>query len=285
MLKQTLDSILKQTFKDFEVLVIDNYSTDDTEKVVKSFKDKRIKYFKNKNNGLLAVNRNYAIKHAKGKFIAICDDDDLWLPSKLEEELAEFEKNPDIGLVCTNGISFNEKGEEQIMGSQKDQFFSFQYMMIDNPVMCSSAMIKKSVFDDVGILDESRDIFTAEDYEMWLRVAKKYKIKYLGEPLVKYRIHSGALQNQFLAGEKTLVLFENIYKKLLEKKVIDEETYRKSLKKVNYQNIILKLINNDKSLNMKIIYKIKMSRSDKFKIMIYYILLKIGLLNKIRRKK
>ena len=87
LLKETMEYILNQTFKDFELIIVDNYSSDNTENAVKSYNDKRIRYFKNQNNGVIAVNRNFGIKKARGEFITFCDDDDLWLPQKLEKQL------------------------------------------------------------------------------------------------------------------------------------------------------------------------------------------------------
>ena len=75
---EAIESILNQTFGDFELIIVDNYSNDNTEEVIKSYKDERIKYFKNRNNGIIAVNRNYGISKAQGEYIAFCDDDDLW---------------------------------------------------------------------------------------------------------------------------------------------------------------------------------------------------------------
>ena len=155
MLKQTIKSILEQTYKDFELLIIDNYSEDDTEKVVKNIKDSRIKYLKNRNGGLLAVNRNFAIKNSKGEYIAICDDDDLWHPTKLEKQIKEVEKDKKIALVCTNAVQFNNNGETGSINKKRDVDFSFEYLLKDNSIFCSSVLVRKSVLKDVGYFDEN----------------------------------------------------------------------------------------------------------------------------------
>lgn len=282
LLRETIDSILNQTFKDFELIIVDNYSTDDTEKVIKSYKDKRIRYFKNHNNGIVAVNRNFAIKKSKGEYIALCDDDDLWLPQKLEKQLLEFEKGEQIGLVCTNGFSFDETGEHRKMLKSMSGYFSFEDLLINNTIICPSVMVKKSVLEDVGIFDESREIFTGEDYELWLRIAKKYKIRYLGTPLVKYRTHAGALNKTYLDGDKILKVSKEIYKKLLDKEIIDIELYERLMERLDYKNLVLKLVNNDDAMNLETILKTKMSAFEKYRLAIMYFLFRAGILDTLR---
>lgn len=283
MLKETIDSILNQTFKDFELIVVDNYSTDNTEEIIKSYDDKRIKYFKNRNYGLLAVNRNFAIQKSKGEYIAICDDDDLWLPEKLEKQLLEFERDEKIGLVCSNGFSFDETGKHRKIGKSKSGYFTFKDLLIGNKIICCSAIFKKDILNDVGTFDESREIFTGEDYELWLRIAKRYKIRYIGIPLVKYRIHAGALQKMYFDRRKLLKVSKEIYKKLLERKVIDLKVYRQLIDKLNYQELILKLVKNDETVNIKIVVQAKMSMREKCRLMITYFLIRARLLNILRR--
>ncbi len=282
MLRETIDSILNQTLKDFELIIVDNYSTDNTEEVVRSYNDKRIRYFKNKNNGLLAINRNFAIKKSKGEYIAICDDDDLWMQEKLEKQLLEFEKDGEIGLVCSNGFYFDETGEHEKIGKSASGYFTFKDFLIDNKIICCSAIFKKSILDDVGIFDESQEIFTGEDYELWLRIAKRYKIRYIGTTLVKYRIHAGALQKMYFNRNELIEISNEIYKKLLEKKIIDIELYGRLMNRLNYQHLIFKLVNNDKTVNMKTIVQTKASVWEKCRLVITYFLIHTRLLNILR---
>jgi len=243
MVTETIDSILNQTFKDFELIVVDNESVDNTEEVVKSYADKRIRYFKHQNNGIIAVNRNYGISKAQSEYIAFCDDDDLWMPEKLERQLLEFEKDSQLGLVCSNGIYFDKNGEhgEMIKTKLKDGDFTFESLIWHNYIPSPSVLVKKEVIDDVGILDESPEFFACEDYEFWLRIAKKYRIKYIGSPLVKYRIHPGAhryTKSDIEAAERDRAL----YRKLLDKKILNFELYQKRLNKLNRRILLLKLL-------------------------------------------
>ncbi len=241
MVTETIDSILAQTFDDFELIVVDNESTDNTEEVIKSYTDNRVKYYKNQNNGVVAVNRNYGISKAQGQYIAFCDDDDLWLPEKLEKQMLEFEKDNQIGLVCTNAIVFSEDGEhgERIKARLKDSHFTFESLLRGNAIISSSVLVRKLVIDDVGMIDESPEIFRAEDYAFWLSIAKKYRIKYIDLPLIKYRIHTGAYSSK--AFSQVAELVKAVYKKLLNKGIIDSKLYQKSINRANRQVFLLKL--------------------------------------------
>lgn len=226
MVTGAIDSILNQTFKDFELIVVDNYSSDDTEEVIKAYNDERIRYVKHNNGGIIAVNRNYGIRQARGEYLAFCDDDDLWMPEKLEKQMLEFEKDDQIGLVCSNAIIFDESGErgELFNVGLPDSNFTLESLVWGNSVVCSSVLVKKRVIDDVGLMDESPQILRGEDYELWLRIAKKYRIKYVELPLMKYRTHPGSYSYK----KRSVAAIERnraVYRKLLGKGIIDRGLY------------------------------------------------------------
>lgn len=151
LLQETINSILNQTYKNFELIIIDNYSIDNTEKIVKTYikKDKRIKYYKNKNNGIVAINRNFGINKSQGRFIAFCDDDDVWINNKLEKQILEFKKDKKIGLICTNHIDIKENIELYNNKNLNDNDFTFCSLLKKNSVVNSSVVVKKSVINDV----------------------------------------------------------------------------------------------------------------------------------------
>ena len=281
LLQETLDAILNQTFKDFELIIIDNYSLDNTKEVVKSYNDDRIRYFKNQNDGIIAINRNFGIKKSKGEYIAFCDDDDLWMPDKLEKQLSEFEKDAQIGLVCTNGVNFNENGDFGLLHkrSLNDNDFKLESLVFENPIVNSSILIKKSVIDDVGMMDEEPEFFGAEDYSLWIRTTKKYRIKYIDLPLTKYRTHLGAYRNDT---EKSLAVTERIYGKLLKNGIIDIELYKRATGRLNYKHLILRLVNNDNTLDLETILQIKMGYMEKCRLIPIYFLFRAGMLNTLR---
>ena len=241
MVGETVDSILNQTFKDFELIIVDNDSTDNTEEVIKSYKDERIKYFKNQNNGIIAINRNYGIAKACGEYIAFCDDDDLWYPEKLEKQILELEKDSQIGLVCNNEIGFDDRGDhgEMIKTRLRDRDFPFESLIWANRISSSTVLVRKAVLDDVGVMDESPEIMTAEDYELWLRIAKNYRVKYIDLPLGKYRTHPGAYRKGPI---RALERDKLVYEKLLDKGILSVDLYQKRISKLNRQMLVLKFL-------------------------------------------
>jgi glycosyltransferase involved in cell wall biosynthesis len=283
LLKETMDSILNQTFTDFELIIVDNYSTDNTEKIVKSYNDKRIRYFKNHNNGIVAVNRNFGIKKSGGELIAFCDDDDLWMPKKLEKQILEFKEDSQVGLVCTNGFSFDKNGIRGKMGRSIDHYLVFDQLLKDNTIPSCSVMVRKRALDEVGIFDESQEILTEEDYELWLRIATKFKIKYIGTQLVKYRVHAGTFQSTYLKGVKPLEIMQRVYKKLLEKEIIDFKSYKKACNRLGHRIIIRKIVNGDNTINLETIRKTNMTSLEKFRATFIYLLFRVGMLRGIRQ--
>jgi glycosyltransferase involved in cell wall biosynthesis len=229
LLKETLDSILAQTMGSFEVILIDNGSTDGTREFCEGLAagDERFRFFGDAKPGNLAINRNYTVKHAGGRFIAYCDDDDLWEPDKLEVQLAEFEANPGLGMVTTDALAFGEEGPYGRLVKRKgDGWLTVDDLLSGyDEAVVSSVLIDKTVFDDVGLFDEDPAIFTQEDYEMWVRIAKARPIRYLDRPLVRYRIHGGMVSHkdarELIAKEK--VLFAGLHRK----GVLTDEEYKR----------------------------------------------------------
>jgi glycosyltransferase involved in cell wall biosynthesis len=189
LLLETLESILSQTFNGFELIVVDNMSVDDTEELVMGIQDSRIRYFKNPNNGIIAVNRNYGIEQAKGRYVAFCDDDDLWFPDKLYQQVSFLEQNIHVMLCYTHAESFdNQKIIARRMNRRNVRRNHFLELLRGNYIPNSSVMIRRNVFQVLGLLTENS--LLREDYEMWLRVAKHYNIFGIEASLIRYRIHS-----------------------------------------------------------------------------------------------
>lgn len=190
LLLETLESILSQTFNGFELIVVDNMSVDDTEELVMGIQDSRIRYFKNPNNGIIAVNRNYGIEQAKGRYIAFCDDDDLWFPDKLKLQVDLLENSPSVALCYTNAESFvANKVISNKMVRRVVHKYHFLQLLRGNFIPNSSVLIRRDVFLKLGRLSEN--VTLREDYEMWLRVSNCYSIIGIDESLISYRVHSG----------------------------------------------------------------------------------------------
>ncbi len=189
LLPETVDSILSQTFDDFELIIVDNMSEDGTETYVNGLKDPRIRYFRNPNNGVIAVNRNVGIRNARGKYIAFCDDDDLWHPNKIEEQLRNFD--PNVIGVATNAHMFGEKSRLKHRLLRNDIFLKpgCNIGMIKSTIL-SSLMIRK----DSGVLFDERESFKfVEDFAILVKLMYQTQgmIKLLHRPLTYYRYHSG----------------------------------------------------------------------------------------------
>lgn len=190
LLPETLFSILSQTFNDFELIIVDNMSMDGTSEYVASLTDPRIRYFRNPNHGIIAVNRNYGIRQAIGRYIAFCDDDDLWMLDKLSKQVALLETTPKLALCYTNAESFvGKKILSARMISRVVHQHHFWQLLRGNFIPNSSVLIRSNVFQKVGLLSESPDL--REDYEMCLRIAHKHEIAGIDEPLIRYRVHVG----------------------------------------------------------------------------------------------
>ncbi len=189
LLRETITAIFAQTFRNFELLIIDNNSTDGTEQLVAELTDERVRYIRNNNGGMVAINRNLGIRLAKGQFLAYCDDDDLWLPEKLAKQVAALEADPSaVTCGCSILIKMDE-AKDLIPRLRWTGAVSLHNMYFRNYLGTSCAMTKTDVLRDLGGFDESRDYSPYEDYELWLRLVARNRALMLKEPLVIYRIH------------------------------------------------------------------------------------------------
>ena len=187
-LPKTLASVQQQTFKDFEVLVIDDGSTDSTADWVNSLSDRNVQLIVQKNGGCASA-RNRGIQAAKGDYIAFLDADDIWEPSKLEKQAHILETSAAVGVVNTWISNIDSQGQPiGNLGTPDAEGKVWAQVIEENPIMCGSApMVRRQCFDAVGLFDQS--LRSAEDWDMWIRLAKKYEFAVVKEPLVRYRIH------------------------------------------------------------------------------------------------
>ena len=181
ILKEAIDSVLSQNFDDFELIIIDDGSTDNTRDLLACYKD-RLFVIHQPNKGVSAA-RNRGISAASGRYIAFLDSDDLWLPDKLLRQLAFFSSNPDA-LICQteeiwirNGIRVNPKKKHR-----KRSGMIFEQSLPLCLVSPSAVMMERSLFRIVGDFDE--DLYACEDYDLWLRVSCRYPIHLIDEHLV-----------------------------------------------------------------------------------------------------
>lgn len=178
LILKTINSILNQTYENFELIIIDDGSTDNTSDLINSLNDERIIYSKILNSGGPAKPRNIGLNLSKGSFIAFCDDDDIWNDNKLQICINELNNGSDFvyhNFLITGGnlkhIFFNK------IISRKLEIPYFNDLINNgNTIINSSVVFKKDLFNNVGLLDENKNLIAAEDYDYWLRlslVAKK----------------------------------------------------------------------------------------------------------------
>jgi len=208
---RAIRSVLGQTFQGWELLVVDDASTDDTERVVRSFPDRRIRYIRHEQNRRVSAARNTGIRSAQGEYVSFLDDDDEWLPEKLAMEVEVFRNSdPEVGLVYTGKTVFDEHGQVLQLRMPTESGWVYDAMLdrhfIGSP---SRVTVRKQVLDRVAGFD---DTFTdCQDYDLWLRVAKISKIATVPQCLVKRYLlsdqMSGSLRNICEGWEHILVKF------------------------------------------------------------------------------
>ncbi len=252
MLKTTIESILNQTFSQFELLIIDNFSNYDFINFINSFNDSRIKSFQNNNNGIIAVNRNFGIKKSRGKYIAFCDDDDYWDKNKLFDQIKVFQSFDTI-LVSSLALNF---GADTNFFSKNYGFLynriklDYKSLLIYNPIVLSSTLIKSEVLKKVGGFSENKNLIAVEDYDLYLRIFDLGNFVLIKKFLIYYRFHAGSVSK---SGIDDKYRKQKLFKLRGIKKQLDpNDKYEIRFFK---ENLIFILINN--VIQFFLIYKIK----------------------------
>lgn len=188
-IKEAMDSILCQTFRDLELIVLNDCSRDSTEQIITSCKDARLVYVKNAQNMGVAATLNRGLSLAKGEYIARMDADDISLPERLEKQVAYLDAHPETAVL---GVGVERFGEEI---APQTRLFSAdpRQMQADLFFSCGLAhpgvMLRKSVIAALGGYD--REYEGLEDYELWCRVSRKHQVCALPTVLLRYRVHGG----------------------------------------------------------------------------------------------
>ena len=182
VLTRAIDSVLAQTYDDFEVVIVDDCSTDETAEVVKKYDDERIRYIQHdKNQGACAA-RNTGIKQSNGQYVAFLDSDDEWDPTKLAKQVACMENTSDcVGVIYTGyRVKRSDSVELGQVPSKRGDIHQAQ-LAKDWVSPTSAVMVKSECFDVVGMFDT--DLAARQDYDMWLRLSQYYEFDYVKEPL------------------------------------------------------------------------------------------------------
>lgn len=194
LLRIAIESVVNQTFTSWELIIVDNFSDDNTDGVIESFQDSRIKLLKIPRTGSVAASRNLGVSHASGEWIAFLDSDDWWFSNKLSVVSSLLHSKTDLiyhdlQLVNADGIFFKDKRTKS--RKLKNPIY-LDLLLNGNDIPQSSVVIRKSILTKIGGIDESPHLFAVEDYDTWLRASKiTHQFVYIPEVLGAYRIHDG----------------------------------------------------------------------------------------------
>lgn len=190
LIAETIRSVLSQTYTQWELIIVDDCSNDDTDDVVASFSDERIRYLKNKKNSGAAVSRNRALREAKGRWIAFLDSDDVWMPEKLARQIAFMEENQ-------YSFSYTNYGEMDEDSNESGVFVTGPVRITKTGMRnycypgCLTVMYDAEIIGLIQIADIKKN----NDYAMWLRVIEKENCYLLDEKLALYRKREGSISN------------------------------------------------------------------------------------------
>jgi len=245
---ETIESVLKQTYQNWELIVVDDKSTDNSLGIVNSYvdKDSRIKVFElDSNSGRPAVARNYGLAHSCGEYIAFLDSDDVWLPSKLDKQICHF-KDQAIVAIGTKALRIKDSLVSRKCFWEVKGYCDFQYrdFLFSNRLICSSAVIRKDIALKLNGFDEHEDFLYIEDWEFWLRMAQKGKFRILQDPLLLYRIREDKKHQAAEASKRQFYVIE----KNLKSREIAEDDLREAKANINLSIAVnLIRINNPKN--------------------------------------
>ena len=186
-----LDSVRGQTFVDWEVIVVNNFSEDDTVAVVGSYDDPRIRLVNFANHGIIAAARNHGLSHTEAPFVAFLDSDDFWYPAKLKRCMEKLAQGYD--LVCHSEVWAGPGKRRRIVHYGPESRATYEGLLLDgNCISTSAVVVRREWLERVGDFSIQPEFVTAEDYELWLKLAcNGAKIGFVDEVLGEYLIHEG----------------------------------------------------------------------------------------------
>jgi glycosyltransferase involved in cell wall biosynthesis len=240
-ISEAIESVINQTYKNWELIIIDDSSTDNSKKIIKQYytADKRIHYIQNKKNKGIPSTRNTGIKISNGEYIAFLDQDDLWMKDKLDLFIREFNRYDikvgiifsDIEIVFADNIisrNYKKVNYYKIQKLSKRDFIKELFMrnFIKSP---SQVVLSKECFNKLGLLDER--LHGGDDYDFWLRAAGEFNFKYLDIPLTKYRFHR---EN---TSKKIRYYLEEDFMTIIMPKIIKKYPFLKGMKNKRFSNL------------------------------------------------
>ena len=263
-LKEAISSILNQTFSDFEFLIINDGSTDQSEKIINSYNDDRIRYLNNEGNKGLIFTLNRGIEMAEGKYIARMDQDDISFEDRLKEQYDFLEENLDIALVGGWAEIINESGEK--IGNYKTPVNHYEIkfdLLFHNPFVHGTIFFRKNIVKELGGYNE-KDKY-AEDYGLYSTAIQNYKMANLPEFLIRYRIHNSSIgqapQTKTIQDETAKKISFNNINRYID---IDRDDFTKYYEVLNNRNSnfrdFLKYLKINKNIYNRFIKKEKLDK-------------------------
>lgn len=197
-LPAAIESVLAQSYKEFELIIVDDGSTDNSRELINTYaeKDSRVRYLYQENQRQ-SVARNYALSIAKGDFICFLDSDNYWPHDKLEKSLKAFEQYPDADIVYGDCITIDEQGSELHRNNMCRYSGKIAALLLkDNFVSMNTTMTRRKCFNEMGGMSGKRRV--ADDYDLWLKFSARYRFQYIPEFLAYYRV----MENQISSNKK-----------------------------------------------------------------------------------
>ena len=228
---EAIDSVLAQSFKDFEIVVVNDGSTDNTEDVLKKYSGK-ITYIYQENKGPAAA-KNKGIVASRGKYVATLDSDDIWLSQKLEMQTKHLDSNGKVGLVYTDAYMVDSDGTRTHNVTSFAQYAPFSGYVLDKLILNNfipslTVMVRRTVLDTVGLFDES--LLIGEDWDLWLRIASQFPIDFVDAPLGERRIHGGNITRE----SEVRMLLHNIR---IMHKMVNSDNFPDNLRKFVHKKL------------------------------------------------
>lgn len=227
---KAIDSVLEQTYDDYEIIVVDDGSTDDTYEILRPYWDKI--HYEFKENGGISSARNLALEVARGKYIALLDSDDYWKPEKLARQMECFANNTEYGMVATRCVThkvdrhFNTIETNRIRRTGKSGWV-YKDLFYRNYIRTSSVVIKKECFQELGGFDES--LPRCNDIDMWLRISRKYPVGFINSVLTVYTRRPKEVRVDNIEGRK---IWLDVLKKNYDPDIISHRLYKKRMARV-----------------------------------------------------
>lgn len=202
MMIKAARSVLSQTYTNIELVIVDDHSTDDTETLAKSIDDKRVRYLRNETNMGANHTRNRGILNSHGEFLALVDDDDLWLPEKIKRQIELFQSSPEnVGLVYC-GFRVQTGNGHVLMDVKPEHRGSVHDILLRKNILGSpTPVIRRTAFLSAGMFDESMN--NCQDWDLWIRISKSHNFDYVDEILAMFTVHgsqkSQSIENKIRA--------------------------------------------------------------------------------------